>query len=209
MRKVGQIVLSAAWVACSSIAQDYSIEFRTIGAPGNAPASPDEFPFLAINGIGPVGRVDYTYRMAKTELTVAQYFEFVQTYSPLNPGVGFKPGFFGSFIHNVSGDSNIRPSLWREPEEPSTFTRSHVTARMPVRILLASRCVRDEFTLGSARWRERLGRSAAQSAGTHRPLAQARSSSMSSAMVTLSGGELRSASRTSAVGSSRFWLYAV
>ncbi len=105
MQNVRCIVMAAA-CAAPALAQDYGIEFKTIGAPGNASASPDEFPFLAINGIGPVGRVDYTYRMAKTELTVAQYFEFVQAYSPLNPGVGFKPGFFGSFIHNVSGDSN-------------------------------------------------------------------------------------------------------
>jgi hypothetical protein len=34
MRKVGQVVFSAAWVACSSIAQDYSIEFKTIGRAG-------------------------------------------------------------------------------------------------------------------------------------------------------------------------------
>ncbi len=51
----------------------------------------------------------------------------------------------------------LRPSLWREPEEPSAFTSSLVIARVPVRFLLASRRVRDGFTLGSSRLRERLG----------------------------------------------------
>lgn len=85
---------------------DYGLEWRTIGAVGNADASPDDFVFLGakLGGPGPIGRVDYEYRLARTELTVSQYFEFVQTYSVLRPSAAFEQGFYGSNIYRTSDD---------------------------------------------------------------------------------------------------------
>lgn len=108
-----------AAMAPAAAGQDYGIEFKTVGSPGNAAASVEDFPLLAVEGLGPTGRVDYTYRMAKTELTVSQYFEFVQAYSPLNPGVAYKSGFFGTYIHNTSGDA-LNPT-WEMDGDAANF----------------------------------------------------------------------------------------
>src|SRR2546423_4156406 len=60
---------------------DYGIDFVTVGAPGNVAASPIDYPDLG----DPFGAVDHDYRIARTELTVAQWFPFVQAYSAVNP----------------------------------------------------------------------------------------------------------------------------
>ena len=55
---------------------DYGFTFVTVGDPGNAP-------FPGENGINVNrGGVGYAYRMATTEVTVAQWLEFVEAYSP-------------------------------------------------------------------------------------------------------------------------------
>lgn len=57
--------------------------WSTIGSPGNQP-------YRWQNSLGDpfeVGRVDYEYRMAQTEVTGAMWFEFVQAYAPyVEPG---------------------------------------------------------------------------------------------------------------------------
>ncbi|MFO0834278.1 MAG: SUMF1/EgtB/PvdO family nonheme iron enzyme [Phycisphaerales bacterium] len=70
-------VLACGLLDNTALAQDYGIEFVTVGAPGNAP-------FTGQDQWGHVtgrGRVDYTYRISKTEVTTAQWMEFVNTYS--------------------------------------------------------------------------------------------------------------------------------
>ncbi len=68
----------ATSIACAQPAPDYGFEWRTIGAPGNAPAVQSPlFPRLTL----PVGQVNYEYRMARTEVTNEQWLEFVVSYS--------------------------------------------------------------------------------------------------------------------------------
>src|ERR1043165_8618691 len=56
-------ILVAVTAAPASLGQgpppSYGINFLTVGAPGNAGASPDDFEYLAIHGIGPIGAVDH------------------------------------------------------------------------------------------------------------------------------------------------------
>jgi sulfatase modifying factor 1 len=63
----------AAATACAQPVPDYGFEWHTIGAPGNAPLMPGP----GYNLDRPIGRVDYEFRMASTEVTTAQYLEFL------------------------------------------------------------------------------------------------------------------------------------
>lgn len=76
MRRYGLFVGAVLMSPGLALAQEreYGFEWRTIGAVGNAPAIPsDRFLYLD----GPVGAVDHSYRMARTEVTNTQYLEFV------------------------------------------------------------------------------------------------------------------------------------
>ena len=69
--------LACLFLASPALAQDYNFDWATIDHPGNAPYhGPD--PFGDATGRG---RVDYTYRISKVEVTTAQWMEFVNTYS--------------------------------------------------------------------------------------------------------------------------------
>lgn len=60
------------------VTTEYGIEFSTVGSPGNAP-------FVMDYGGGfryEVGRVDQEFRIARTEVTGAQWLEFVEAYAP-------------------------------------------------------------------------------------------------------------------------------
>lgn len=50
----------------------------TVGAPGNRWANVDEVPWY-LDRAG-AGRVDYEYRITRTEVTVGQWLEFAQIY---------------------------------------------------------------------------------------------------------------------------------
>lgn len=63
-----------------------TIDFVTIGSAGNADASPQDFPLLDQIGVGPIGRVDYEFRIARTEVTTSQWLEFVRAYTPFYSG---------------------------------------------------------------------------------------------------------------------------
>ena len=127
------VVLGSALVgtlfATAAIAQappDYGMEWRTIGSPGNADASPAEFIWLDINGWGPSGRVDHEFRLTRTEITVSQYFEFVQAYSPFHPGGVNDVGFQGRFISSATGNPNdprwrIEPGSGDHPADMSWY----------------------------------------------------------------------------------------
>ncbi|MFN5945006.1 MAG: SUMF1/EgtB/PvdO family nonheme iron enzyme [Phycisphaerae bacterium] len=62
------------------------LDFVTVGAPGNADASPQDFPLLDLRGVGPIGRVDYEFRIMRTEVTTSQWLEFVEAYTPFYSG---------------------------------------------------------------------------------------------------------------------------
>ena len=59
---------------------DYGHDFVTIGDPGNRPVNKTEAPGFDI------GRVDYRYRMNRTEITVGQWLGFVNSYAPYYEG---------------------------------------------------------------------------------------------------------------------------
>ncbi len=73
--------------------QQHGYTFSTIGDAGNAPAIVDNWhPTVKQPGpTRPLGGVDYDYRIATTEVTWRQYFEFVQAYAPVMP-VEFRLG---------------------------------------------------------------------------------------------------------------------
>ncbi|MFG0327871.1 MAG: SUMF1/EgtB/PvdO family nonheme iron enzyme [Phycisphaerales bacterium JB037] len=90
MRRASRIsALSVAVLAAPALAQpvpDYDFDWATIGDPGNRPANAQEAPFLhpPASDLVEIGDVDYEYRMTRTEVTVGQWFEFVDAYWPHN-----------------------------------------------------------------------------------------------------------------------------
>jgi sulfatase modifying factor 1 len=116
------LLLALTCIALPALAQnppDYDFQWRPVGAPGNAPANPSDFPFEVPPGRGDV---NYEFRMATTEVTYGQYFEFVQAYTTVHPDVEYSEVFAGSFIvrHGAPGSY--------------TWTMSPNVASYPVRI---------------------------------------------------------------------------
>jgi sulfatase modifying factor 1 len=99
MRTASPILLLAlvcsALPALAQAPPDYDFQWRTVGAPGNAPANPADFPFEVPPNLG---SVNYEFRMATTEVTNGQYFEFVQAYTTVHPNVEYSPVFTGDYI---------------------------------------------------------------------------------------------------------------
>ncbi|GJQ29481.1 MAG: hypothetical protein HBSAPP03_13650 [Phycisphaerae bacterium] len=58
---------------------NYGFEWRTVGAAGNRDTNPDE---VWLNPGLRIGAVGYEYRLTRTEVTTAQYFEFLTAYAP-------------------------------------------------------------------------------------------------------------------------------
>jgi formylglycine-generating enzyme required for sulfatase activity len=91
------IALAVAYHAASPSAHaevppSYGYEFVTVGDPGNRDTKDDEGQFLFGNPL--IGGVDYTYRIARTETTIAQWIEFAEAYAPfyqLPPGTSIPP----------------------------------------------------------------------------------------------------------------------
>lgn len=84
------------------VTREFGLEFVTVTAAGNAgfaPAPGAEWPAPGAlgNNVG-IGRVDYDYRIARTELTTGQWFEFVQAYAPFYTGPRNDPNFTSRWI---------------------------------------------------------------------------------------------------------------
>lgn len=88
---------------------DYGYQWATITHAGNRAANAQEAPSLF--GARSPGRVDYEFRIATTEVTVAQWFDFVQAYSPFYADRS-DPSFTGLDIYPTSLDPN-RPAGFR------------------------------------------------------------------------------------------------
>lgn len=87
---------------------DYGYAWATIDRPGNRAATREE-----LNGWPlpvSVGNVDYTYRIAKTEVTAGDWLDFVRAYSKHNPGQGFNDELTGDFVR--ASTPNPRPEEW-------------------------------------------------------------------------------------------------
>jgi len=101
-------LLTVAAAALPALAQpDYGFDFVTIGSPGNRSVTPDEapglFPPLQDPAI-PLGRVDYTFRISRTEVTATQWAEFVNAYYPHWGGSAFAPELTGRWVRYFGGE---------------------------------------------------------------------------------------------------------
>lgn len=63
---------------------DYGLRWSVIGSPGNAPAIVP--PGQQYTRPGPIGAVGYEYRIAQTEVSVGQWWEFMNAYAPHTRG---------------------------------------------------------------------------------------------------------------------------
>ena len=104
-------------MACFAGAQlefttEHGIEFVTVGDPGNRPTRPEEGNPLFADVHQPRGAVAYEYRIARTEVTLRQYVEFVEAYLPLEiertGRVLGAPDFAGRGITTDLGGARIR-----------------------------------------------------------------------------------------------------
>lgn len=102
MAGVGAALAGASARAEPVFTTSFGIEFATIGAPGNRPATPQEAPRFFPpywNPVGiNVGHVDYEFRLSRTEITVGQYLEFVRAYAPYWAGHPDAGALVGSWI---------------------------------------------------------------------------------------------------------------
>ncbi len=114
-RSVCGVALAGMTLAISSTAAhggvvpDYDFQWATITHAGNRAANATEAPFLL--GAPSPGRVDYEYRIATKEVTVGQWYEFVQAYAPFYHGDRSDPSLTGLDIYPTSLD----------PQQPAGF----------------------------------------------------------------------------------------
>lgn len=98
---------------------DYDFDWVTIGDPGN-PAYDGPWHIFG-SYFRPVGKVDRVFRVTRTEVTVSQWFEFVQAYAPFYTG---NPLYY------------TLTSVWIHPDEPNpdgtwTFRMSQGAENFP------------------------------------------------------------------------------
>lgn len=96
---------------------DYDFDWVKIGHPGNRAATPEEAPFWYDMK---VGAVDHRYRMTRTEVTVSQWFEFVQAYAPyVDPKEKYGSAFTGRWISWQGDGYAIEPGAEQYPSNMS------------------------------------------------------------------------------------------
>ena len=115
------LISSATLAHAQTITTEYGIEFCTVGAVGNAPVPPPppDGGSLLSPSIGR-GRVDYEYRIGRTEITTAQYVEFANVAYGVpvlqrHPNVGPTPYSSGAFIESIIGGGGLRYAVSPEP----------------------------------------------------------------------------------------------
>jgi hypothetical protein len=80
----------------------YGLDFVRVGAAGNAGYRPTGRGFPT--GRLEEGAVAYEYRIARTEMTVGHWYEFVSAYSPFHTGSPIATAFTGDYVYwNGSG----------------------------------------------------------------------------------------------------------
>lgn len=105
------LVLSAAALAAPQRdrpTNDFGIDFVRIGDPGNRAARPDERFYN--QRFENLGRVNYRYRISKTEVTAEQYVDFANAYEPYWAAAGgsrLDSGFTGGLLHAQTLDPNL------------------------------------------------------------------------------------------------------
>jgi formylglycine-generating enzyme required for sulfatase activity len=75
------LLVSAGWASPALAQQDYGIDFVTVGAMNNAPLTRSGFPDFPNSPSVGRGSVSYEYRIGRTEITTAQWMQFVNTFN--------------------------------------------------------------------------------------------------------------------------------
>ena len=109
-------------VAAQTMPPSYGHTFLTIGAPGNRAANPQEAPRLfppysTVPRL--VGAVNYEYRITRTEVTVGQWFQFVQAYKPYYTGSPNAAAFTSDWIGWNGSNYVMTPSAVNYPANMS------------------------------------------------------------------------------------------
>lgn len=108
---LGTAIASAAHARSSGGGSlpNYGFQWSTVGSPGNAPTNVPTGSVVPPFSVE-VGRVDYSYRMMTTEVTVGQWYDFVRAYAPFVDSVGAASReFYGMAGITFNGFSNGVP----------------------------------------------------------------------------------------------------
>lgn len=120
MHRTASLILSLGIFSSPVWAQPHAdtYEWVVITHPGNRDTIPEETPFRPDV---PIGGVDYVFRIAKTEVTVGQWFEFVTAYAPFYDLNGIAdPDFTGQSINYAFDGLYILPGV--SPQRPSDMS---------------------------------------------------------------------------------------
>ena len=93
---------------------DFGIDFVTVGAPGNAAYDgPDSAFSFSVKGRG---SVPYAYRISRTEVTMGDWFEFLQAYAPfVDPRFANSAQFTTDRTFQTGFDANGVPTYATDP----------------------------------------------------------------------------------------------
>lgn len=100
------------------------LDFVTVGAAGNRATNASETPSYPDM---PRGSVNYEFRMMRTELTVAQHFEFAQAYLQFNPQAITDYAFLGPSLARTLDDQLI---MFPETANWPSAMSWHMAARL-------------------------------------------------------------------------------
>jgi formylglycine-generating enzyme required for sulfatase activity len=98
----------------------YGIEFSTVSSPGNVPyhVGPNDPSTVERD----VGSVPYSYALSRTEITTAQWFDFVQAYKPYYTGAPNDSAFTGVWInYSPSSGYSYSPQDANKPVDVSWY----------------------------------------------------------------------------------------
>ena len=93
--------------------EDFGHEFVRIGRPGNRAALPEERYYN--QRFENLGRVNYRYRISKTEVTATHWLDFVNGYWPTWEAMGGHPedsGFVSTYIRSTTNQPGVDPGYY-------------------------------------------------------------------------------------------------
>jgi formylglycine-generating enzyme required for sulfatase activity len=109
---------SASSRAAAQTPPNYGFDWVTVGAAGNRPASQQEAPDLFPPNVSPAiiaGAVNQDYRITRTEVTVGQWFEFVNAYWPYASVAPNNPYLTGPWIGVTNTTPGQNPGYYIAP----------------------------------------------------------------------------------------------
>jgi hypothetical protein len=120
MLRIGRMApgVALAGMLCAHAAgqapPSYGLDFVTVGAPGNRvpnqTEAPNFYPPIVPPGFHVPGRVDYEFRVTRTEVNVTQWFEYVRAYAPFHQGSLGEARFTSDWIDFDPGQGHrIKP----------------------------------------------------------------------------------------------------